>query len=480
MNLAERILSFPEHPPMELPLPPIPENLRRGPFALRASLASARSDGSFLFEKDGILEVDAAGRISAVGPASAYRGTVPVTDVRPMWLMPGMIDLHGHLPQFPMTGMNDYGREVMPWIVEVMSPTERKFDGPRSRQRTFEYLSLFAASGTTTAVLYGSVDEEATDEAFAAASRHGFRLLLGQCLMDRFRYDDAIPDAQVTETRLRQSEALCRKWNGHDEGRLHYVFTPRFAPSCSREMMRESAALAKKYNTYWQTHLSETPGELIVIRETFPECRNYLDVYDQAGGLGPKSIFAHCVFLSPDEIARMRETGCIVSHCPSNVLNTAGVMDLGRYLDQGLRVGLGSDVGGCYDVSLFNAIALGWVCQSMRQRLVPDSQVVFSLQRWLELATLSGARALGLEDRIGSLEVGKEGDMFLVDVESLRITDGFVDKWVEQLLTLLVFRARPGMVRATWVRGRALPGPGIYEMPARRFRPLPDKPYMHA
>jgi guanine deaminase len=236
-------------------------------------------------------------------------------------------------------------------------------------------------------------------------------------------------------------------------------------------MMRESASLARKHGAYWQTHLSETPGELVTIRETFPECRNYLDVYDQAGGLGPKSIFAHCVFLSDGELERMRETGCIIAHCPSNVLNTAGVLDLGRYLDLGLRVGLGSDVGGCADISMFSAISLGWVCQSVRQRLRPEDSVVLSLQRWLELATLSGARALGLDAKIGSLEAGKEADMFLADVPSLRLTDGFVDKWVDQLLTLLVFRARPGMVRATWVRGRSVPGPGIFEAPERRFRP---------
>jgi guanine deaminase len=383
-----------------------------------------------------------------------------------------MIDLHGHLPQFPMTGMNDYGRELMPWLVEMMGPTERKFDGQRSRDRTLEYLSLFAASGTTTSALYGSVDEEATDAAFEIAARHGFRMLLGQCLMDKYRYDEVIPQAQVTKTRLAQSDALCRKWNGHDNGRLLYVFTPRFAPSCSWEMMRGSAALAKQHDAYWQTHLSETPGEMETIREMFPDCRNYLDIYDRVGGLGPKSIFAHCVFLSPDELARMKETGCALAHCPSNVLNPAGIMDLGRYLDLGMRVGLASDVGGCHDISLLHAIALGWVCQVARHKLRPQDTVELSLKRWIDLATLSGARALGLDDKIGSLEVGKEADMFLADVQSLRLTDGFEDKWVEQLLTLLVFRYRPGTVRATWVRGRSVSGPGIFETEERQFRSL--------
>jgi guanine deaminase len=457
---------------MEIPDPPVPAQLRSGPFALRATLVSPQGNGDFLFEPDGILEVDALGKIAFVGHASDYRGATAVVDARPMWLLPGMIDLHGHLPQFPMTGMNDYGRELMPWLVEMMGPTERKFDGKRSRERSLEYLSLFAAVGTTTPVLYGSVDDEATDAAFDLASRHGFRLLLGQCLMDRYRYDDVIPDDKVTKVRLAQSEALCRKWNGHDQGRLLYVYTPRFAPSCSWEMMRESAALAKHDDAYWQTHLSETPGEMDTIREMFPECRNYLEIYDRAGGLGPKTIFAHSVFLSPGELSRMKDTGSAIAHCPSNVLNPAGVMDLGRYLELGMKVGLASDVGGCHDISLLNAIALGWVCQSIRHKLLPEQAVELSLKRWLELATLSGARALGLDHRIGSLEAGKEADMYLADVQSLRLTDGFDDKWMEQLLTLLVFRSRPGTVRATWVRGRSVTGPGIFESPGRRFRSL--------
>jgi guanine deaminase len=451
---------------------PLPSKLRHGPFALRATIVTAQDSGSFLHEPDGVLEVDAEGKIIFVGPASAYHGTTPVTDARPMWLLPGMIDLHAHLPQTPMTGMNDWGRELMPWLVECMAPTERKFNGERARQKSLEYLSLFAASGTTTPTFYGSVDDEATDEAFAVAAEHGYRILLGQCLMDRHRYDSAIPDSEVTDKRLEQSDALCRKWNGYDKGRLNYVFTPRFAISCSNEMMRESASLAKKHGAYWQTHLSETPGEMVVIQEMFPECKNYLDVYDRIGGLGPKSIFAHCVFLSPEELARMRETGCILAHCPGNVLCPAGVMDLGRYLDLGLKVGLGSDAGGCMDISIFRAISLGWVCQSMRTRFEPDASVVLSLQRWLELGTLGAARALGLDDKIGSLEVGKEADMFLADVQSLRITDGFEEKWFEQLLTLLVYRYRPGVVRATWVRGRSVPGPGIFELPERQFRNL--------
>jgi len=457
---------------MDIPPPPLPSQLRSGPFALRATLVSPLASGDFLFLPDGLLEVDAAGKIAYAGPAAEYHGATPVTDARPMWLLPGMIDLHGHLPQFPMTGMNDYGRELMPWIVEMMGPLERKFDGKRSRERSLEYLSLFAANGTTTPVLYGSVDDEATDAAFEIAARNGFRLLLGQCLMDRYRYDTAIPDSDVTKVRLAQSEALCRKWHGHDNGRLSYVFTPRFAPSCSREIMRVSADLAKQYGAYWQTHLSETPGEMETIREMYPECRTYLDIYDQAGGLGSRTIFAHSVFLSPEELARMKETGCVIAHCPSNVLNPAGLMNLGHYLQLGLKVGIASDVGGCHDISLLHAISLGWVCQSARFKLDPEAVVELSLKRWLELATLSGARALGLDDKIGSLEVGKEADMFLADVQSLRLTDGFDDKWMEQLLTLLVFRARPGMVRGTWVRGRSVPGPGIYEQPARQFRSL--------
>lgn len=428
----------------------------KGPYALRARLLSCLPGGGLLHELDGILVVDTAGKIDYAGPAGRYSGNLPITDIRPMAILPGLIDVHGHLPQFPLTGLNG-GLTLIPWLSKLMAPTERKFSGKGAGGMAKHYFELLAGAGTTTALLYGSVDAEATDAAFAAAEKHGIRLALGQCMMDRMRYDDA-PEDGITRRRLDESEALCRDWHGRDNGRLRYAFTPRFALSCSREMMSESARLAKNYDAYWQTHLSEDPEEMAMISEQFPEAANYLDVYDRAGGLGPRAVFAHSVHLSDSEIARLVETGSNVAHCPSNVFGGGGILDTGRYRSLGVSLGLASDVGGCTDISLFKAMEIGWITQRARLRLLPGSDVIDEFAAWLELATLGSARVMGLEDQIGSLEVGKEADIIAVDPTELLLPSSseFEDS-ARELLLLLIFRNRPAMVTSAWVRGKQLP-----------------------
>ena len=256
---------------------------------------------------------------------------------------------------------------------------------------------------------------------------------------------------------------ICQRWHGHDNGRLQYAFTPRFALSCTPELLRESARLAAELGAYWQTHVAEDPEDVALVRAMYPEARDYLDVYDCAGGLGAKTILAHGVHLSDREIARVVQSGTNIAHCPSNVFGIGGVLDLGRYRDLGVSLGLGSDVGGCTDVSLFKAMEIGWICQATRKKLTATSSVVSNVLDWFELATLGGARVLGLTDRIGSLEAGKDADLIAIDTERLQVTPGCERDDPLQWLCFMVFRSRPDMVRGAWVRGRQLQGPGIFD-----------------
>lgn len=438
-------------------------------FALRARLISALQDGSLFHVSDGILEVDGQGLISWLGSAESYKGVTPIADLRPMVVMPGLVDTHAHLPQMPIIGLGGSG-VLLDWLESTMKPAERAFSGTGCAAAATTYLSLFAAAGTTTVSLYGSVDAEATDAAFAAAEAHGIRMILGQCLMDRMRYDDA-PEAGITQRRLAESEALCRKWHGTDAGRLSYAFTPRFALSCSPEMLSESARLARDLDAYWQTHVAEDPDEIAAVRDLFPKTTDYLDVYDRAGGLGPKAIFAHAVHLDDRALGRLIGSGSHIAHCPSNIFGGGGLLDLGRYLEAGASVGLASDVGGCTDLSMFKAMELGWLAQAARGKFESTAQLVKDPVRWLHLATLGGARCLGLSDRIGSLEVGKDADLIAVDTSLLPVapladvTDPLV------LLELMIFRNRPDMVRAAWVRGLKLDGPGLFDGPRPRAVP---------
>jgi guanine deaminase len=279
--------------------------------------------------------------------------------------------------------------------------------------------------------------------------------------MDRLRYDDTLGDHLVLETSLRQSRNLIERWHGRDDGRLQYAVTPRFAVSCSADMLRESAALAAATGTYLQTHLAEDRHEIIEVLELFPDATDYTDIYDRAGCLGAKSIFAHAIHLSQREIDRLVETKSRIAHCPSsNLFLASGAMPLARYLDEGISVGLGSDVAAGPELSIFSVMKAGAYTQSGLATMLGETRSSLAPLDWLRMGSLAGAQALGLGDRIGSLETGKEADFICVDPAVTaplpgRQTDE-ADESAE-LMSRLIYRQRPDMVRGAWVRGRKLP-----------------------
>ena len=495
-------------------IPSLPD---RPPFAIRARLVSPLAGGGTLDESDGLVEVDAGGRIVSVGrygdgssssssasssaSASAPVGR-PLVDLRPLVVLPGLVDLHAHLPQIPNAGYGA-GMHLLDWLERYIFPLERGFDVPAAERLAPAAYRAFAAAGTTTVVLYGAVYAASLDAAFRAADAHGIRAVIGKVMMDRLRYDAVVPDAEVLSVSLAESAELCARWHGADEGRLRYAFTPRFAVSCSTDMLRESARLAAETGAYWQTHLAEDDNELAAVAAAFPDALDYTDVYDRAGGLGERSLFAHAIHLSDREVARLAETGSKIAHCPgSNLFLASGVMPLSRYLDAGLSIGLGSDVAGGPDLSIFGAMRVGASTQNALRVVRGDPEPALDPLGWLRLATLGGARCLGLDDAIGSIEAGKEADLIAVEPSLTNplgphlldaaaageaaagsgdigpaagdaaagsgdigpaagdaADSAVADPDAAALLSRLIFRAHPAMVRAAWVRGRRLAGP---------------------
>ncbi len=445
----------------------------RPPFAIRARVLTPLAAGGTRYEPDGRIDVDERGVITRAGAwdaeprdaepdagrEDAGRGRQPV-DLRPLVLMPGMVDLHVHLPQLPNAGVGA-GLHLLDWLERYIFPLERAFDEAAAERLAPAACRAFAAAGTTTAVMYGAVYEPSLDASFRAAEAHGLRAVIGKVMMDRGSYDDRLPPERVLDASLRQSADLCGRWHGRDGGRLRYAFTPRFAVSCSPDMLRESAALARATGAYWQTHLSEDRGEMAAVARLYPDAIDYLDVYDRAGGLGPHAIMAHAIHLSEREIGRLAETGTAVAHCPaSNLFLASGAMRLARYQSAGIRVGLGSDVSAGPELSIFANMRAGAYTQSGLHVLAegqgPDPLAPLD---WLRLGSLEGARALGLDGEIGSLEVGKEADMIAVDPRLVAPVEGVDSDDPAEIMSRLAFRPHPGMVRAAWVRGRRLDGP---------------------
>jgi guanine deaminase len=435
----------------------------RPPFAVRARLLTPLGAGGTQHEPDGLIVVDATGRLTYVGPASGRPAEAgSAIDLRPWTVMPGMVDTHAHLPQLPNAGVG-FALDLLTWLDRLTFPTERSWSDAAVAERLAPAIfEAFAAAGTTTVLAYGVVYEAAMDASFRAAEDHGIRAILGKVMMDRGTYDPTIEGSGILDRSLRESADLIGRWHGADAGRLGYAVTPRFAVSCSAEMLRESAALARATGTRWQTHVSEDPFEVAEVRRLFPDALDYVDVYDSAGGLGERSVLAHAIHLSDRELARLVETGTRIAHCPaSNLFIGAGIMPLARFLAAGLAVGLGSDVSGGPDASLFSVMRVGAYAQMARRSLAGEEGAILDPLDWLRMGTLEGARALGLGDAIGSLEVGKEADLIAVDpgvaapLDGQRPDDDPVD-----LMSRLIFRAHPDMVRAAWVRGRRLAGPG--------------------
>jgi guanine deaminase len=434
--------------------------LAEPPFALRARLLSPLDDGGLLDVADGLVEVDAAGRIARAEPWPDG-GPPEAIDIRPHVLLPGLVDLHVHLPQIPNAGLGS-GLDLLTWLERYIFPLERAYDRAVAETQAPQAWRAFAAAGTTTVLAYAALWEDSTDAAFAAAEAHGIRAVIGKVMMDRITYDDEIDRSRILETSLRQSDALAARWHGRDDGRLRYAFTPRFAVSCTADMLRESAALARHHGAYWQTHLSEDAGEIHEVRRLFPGARDYLDVYDQADALGPRTVLAHAIHLSEREVARMVESDTRVAHCPtSNLFLSSGMMPLGAYRAAGMTVGLGTDVAAGPDLSILGVMRAGAVTQRVLE-LIGRAETAMALRPldWLRIGTLEGARALGMGAEIGSIEVGKEADLIAVDPRFTTPLPGDEPPSdADDLASRLIFRPHPNMVRAAWVRGRLLAGP---------------------
>jgi guanine deaminase len=427
------------------------------PFVLRARLLSPLPEGDTLWLPDGVIDVDASGLIHSIRAADdAPRAAETAIDLRPLVVMPGLVDTHVHIPQVPAAGLGA-GMDLLAWLERYVFSLEHEFDVPTAERLAPQVFRAMAAAGTTTFSSYAAIWPDSTDACFRAAEEHGIRATIGNVLMDRVTYDDRTPPGDLLENAIRASGELCERWHGAAEGRLRYAFTPRFAVSCTADLLRESASLADHYGAIWQTHLAEDELEMATVAEHFPEAIDYLDVYDRAGGLGRKALFAHSIHLSEREIARMVETDTAIAHCPvSNMFIRSGVMPIGRYLDEGLRMGLGTDVAGAPELSVITQMRLGFFQHNSRATVVPDAAPAPGPLEWLRLGTLGGAEALGLGDVIGSLEPGKEADLIAVDPELGRPPEADLCRDVEEVTSRLIFRERPGMVRAAWVRGRRL------------------------
>jgi guanine deaminase len=372
-----------------------------------ADPAEVAVEASYEYFEDGLMVVE-NGKIIALGNAEDLLGTladdVEIIRYHDALITAGFIDTHIHLPQTGMIG--SYGEQLLDWLNTYVFPCEKQFADPEhSAQVADIFLKELLRNGTTTALVFGSRHKESVEALFSAAEKLNLRLIAGKVMMDRNAPDYLVDTA---ESSYADSKALIERWHG--KGRLHYAVTPRFAPTSTPEQLTLAGQLLTEYpDLYMQTHISENLKEVEWVKALFPERKNYLDVYDHFKLLGERSVFAHGVHLCDEECERLAETGSAIAFCPtSNLFLGSGLFNLPMAEKHKVNVGLGTDVGAGTSFSLLHTLNEAYkVMQLQGARLSPFKS--------LYLATLGGARALRLEDKIGNLQPGSEADFVVLD-----------------------------------------------------------------
>ena len=423
--------------------------------ALRGEVVSIGAD-PFLDPEAGIdhipdgLVVIEDGAIAWVGPYDEGRARgLDVTHYPRGIIMPGFIDAHVHYPQVQMIGA--FGEELLGWLSEYTFPTEAQFADRDHADRVAEvFFREILRAGTTTAAVYCTVHPQSVDAFFTVSEKYNTRMIAGKVLMDRNAPDELL---DTPEQGYRESKALIERWHGR--GRQHYCITPRFAPTSTDEQLRAAGRLWKEHpGTYVQTHLSENTSEIAWVAELFPESTSYLDVYDKAGLTGPRAIFGHGVHLDEDDFCTCHGTGSALAHCPtSNLFLGSGIFKLfeAHRKDRLVKVAVGTDVGGGTSLSQLQSLN-----EAYKIAALAGSKLTARHAFWL--ATRGGAEALYLDDRLGTVEAGKEADLVVLDSSAtpfLEFRTGYA-KDLEERLFVLMTLGDDRAVRATWVSGECV------------------------
>jgi guanine deaminase len=417
---------------------------------IKGQTLSFTAEGAAVHESNGAIAVGDDGTILWSGPQPllphAFR-QAEVDDHGGMIVMPGFIDAHIHFPQYRMLAAP--GKDLLDWLTRFTFPEESRYaDASHAAAAAEIFLQRLFQHGTTSALAFCSVHKACADALFAAAEARGMALVTGKTMMDR----NAIPAVQDDpETGARESEELYKAWHG--KGRLRYAVTPRFAITSSDAQLKLAGELlASLPGALMQTHLSESPAEIALVRKLFPDAKDYADVYDRFGLLGERSLFAHGIHLSERECARLSEAGATVVHCPtSNTFLGSGLMSMAhlRRAERPVHIGVATDVGGGTSYSMLATLGEAYKVQMLAGHK-PTAVELFAL------ATRGNAARLRIGHETGAIEVGKHADLVVLDpcATPVLASRQEVSASLEDVLFSLMILGDDRAVRATYVAGR--------------------------
>lgn len=360
---------------------------------------------------DGLLVLE-GGKVKALGDYQTLKPTyagVKITTYAEHLIVPGFIDLHTHYPQTEMIG--SYGAQLMEWLEQYTFPTEAQFkDSSHARRIAAFFLDQLLHHGTTTALVLTTIFPVSVEVLFEEAEKRQMRIIAGQVLMSRNAPDYLLNDPV---TAYQQTRDQIQRWHG--KGRALYAITPRFAITSTPEELQLAGQLKQEFpDVYVHTHMSENLKEIEYTAALFPDCQDYLHVYEQFGLVGERSVFAHCIHLDDSAFTRLSQAGAAIAFCPtSNLFLGSGLFKLqsAKSATTPVMVGLATDVGAGTSFSMLQTMADAYKVMQLQGESL-------SVLKALYLATTGAAKALAIDHLVGNFDPGKEADFVVLDLQA--------------------------------------------------------------
>lgn len=419
-------------------------------FILKGNIVYSKNQTELAICEHGYL-VCKDGKVDGIYQTLPFRlGGNPIRDYGDRLIIPGLVDLHIHAPQYSYRGLG-MDMELLEWLEVNTFPEEAKFEELDYAEKSYRiFTENLKNSATTRACIFATVHRPATLLLMDMLEKSGLDTYVGKVNMDR-----NCPDYICEETQ--ESADATLEWikdvNHRKYKNTKPILTPRFTPSCTDELMEELKKLQMRYELPLQSHLSENPGEIAWVKELCPWSEFYGDAYDRFGLFGADcpTVMAHCVYSGEEEIARMKENGVFIAHCPESNMNvSSGIAPVRKFLAEGLHMGIGSDVAGGSTENLFRAMAHAVQSSKMRWRLEDDSLEALSAEEVFYMATKGGGEFFG---KVGSFEPGYEFDAVVLDDSRLKHPQPLD---IRSRLERMIYLADDREIHAKYVKGQEI------------------------
>ncbi|MHC1719513.1 MAG: amidohydrolase family protein [Clostridiaceae bacterium] len=378
-----------------------------------------------------------------------YEGCCLEVDTKGL-IIPGFCDLHVHAPQWMTRGMG-YSLELLPWLQRYTFPAEERFSDISFAEKAYGmFVEDLKTSETTRACVFATVHKDSTRLLIEKLRESGLGAFVGKVNMDRNATPGLLENKDVSISETIELMEWIR--SVEDAASLvNYIITPRYVPSTTRELMEELGKLAAVYDVPVQSHLNENRSEIGLVMKLHPECRDFTSIYYKYGLLPKaKTVMAHCIYNTEEEMNMLKDQDVLVAHCPqSNVNLSSGIMPLRKYLDMGIRAGIGSDVGGGHSLCISEQIALAIELSKLYWTTHPESKAI-SFPEAFHMATKGGGSFFG---KVGSFEEGYEFDALIIEDSD---PDPLVPLSLEERLERYVYTGSMENIAGKYVAGRRI------------------------